>query len=287
MITSKRLLAVIGIIVIVFSLSACSRKTNLNSEISGIQQTPSTNANSEQIYSQEANKPFEYIDNEELKRLKEVIITSINDHIWYNGEYSPFIGFLSQESEIELYTRSAAPSILSVYFKKGFKGGKYEKGNEYFYVVDFWKGPKGYDNNIAGYFVEDVPDKIENRLKNEGYQFNKISNIKFNDLIEPKFPEMQEKEKAIVQEIKKALPSAINSWGLKPNTYKVYIKKFRNTDYTTILIIENHNGEQWLGEVDLSKTGNAYIGRLNKVEFEDQKYSAAQYKKVSLEGYYD
>ena len=154
---------------------------------------------------------------------------------------------------------------------------------EHFYVIDFWKGSRGYDNVVSGFFKEETYQNIEKRLNVEGYNYLEKSNIKLPALIQPQYPEMQSEEKDALKEMINKLPQKLKFWGLETGNYKIFVRKFSQNDYTTYVVIENNKGQNWLVDVDMSELGKAYLGKVNPLKDEAQKYLAEQYKKVSIE----
>ena len=267
---------VIIIVVSLYLLTACSERSGSTLQTQTITSGTQLNTSIPSI----SNNQSDISKDEEIKILKQIIISAISNDIWYKGNYSEFKGFISQESEIDIYTRPKVPNQMSIFFKKSLMGAD---NKEHFYVIDFWKGSRGYDNVVSGFFKEETYQNIEKRLNVEGYNYLEKSNIKLPALIQPQYPEMQSEEKDALKEMINKLPQKLKFWGLETGNYKIFVRKFSQNDYTTYVVIENNKGQNWLVDVDMSELGKAYLGKVNPLKDEAQKYLAEQYKKVSIE----
>lgn len=266
----KKIACILLAVVLCFSaLSACT-KTNMQNNTTVAATTAVTTA-----------ATSEGITKFDTAAFIKIVKQRINDDVWYNGKDSSYYDFISNSSAVKIYYRpddtTSTDKMYAVFFEKRFKdlGSKF-KGTQYF-VVEFSTGNKGYNELPAGDFQRDSIKEINDFLKELGFKYMLNSYITFDKLTEPKFAETTDTKRKVITEIESNLLAWMKDWKMT-GKYKVTIKNFNLSDYTTYIILENSK-TNWVIDVNLE---TASIHKYINVGVDISQYTVNQYKKVAV-----
>ena len=237
--------------------------------------------NIKKLYSNRNNNPNTSSIN--IDKLKKAMTICINNDIWFNGANSTFYGFKNQKSKFDIYTDPQSPDLVTIIFERRFGHGNYSiyEGNEY-YAVNFWKGYKGYDTNVPMGDIEELNiTTLKNRVKELKYGFYAKGEIKFDKVTEPAYPKLTKKRAKVFNDIEKSVYDRLRDWN-KHGLFKIYIRNFKDSDYGTYIVVEDSKGKSWVLDIGIDSIGYISTGKFLKVGVDEDKYTANQYKKVSV-----
>ena len=232
----------------------------------------------------------EILDTIDLKKIKEILQTAVNDDMWYGGEYSLVKGFEQQKCKIEIYLDSQSPENPYIFFDKKIKssavttdGQYYKPGEGYFYIGLYKDEGTGYTNALNISWPTTTSNEAKKEIKEAGGVFYQKDYIEFNKITKPIFPTMTPKRKKTIEYIEKNLPKVMKDfYSLDKGKYKAYIRNFRDNDYRTYVVIEDCNGVRGIIDYIINKKGISAVKYENIGGNDYLKYLANQYKKVAV-----
>ena len=226
------------------------------------------------------------VDIEEIKTSLKVII---NEDIWYSGTDSEFYNFQNQKTGFEVYY-SSEPRYLSanyeqlgIVFDKSFKNNLSNSMIYYWVLLHRYKA--GYGNCFSGYSIH--------AAKEELYKFNMYQSsvlvakgeIEFGGVSEPVYPPLNDRLEKRYDLVEK---NAINDMSklYESGKYTLSIKKIREDDLQTEVVVVDSRGKYYYGMAEFSDDDEGASVRPNPIDLnnENYKYLRQRVKKISETG---
>lgn len=175
-----------------------------------------------------------------IKEIKDAIINSINNDIWYDGEKSYYYDFQDKELGFELYDEDNYPHLLHVVFTDKAKYINFASENYFAITLSYNNG--GFSTTDIG-FCDSVNLEDIREMLTDGGELIYSDKIKFEKAEEPYIQSNESGKDKLVASIKDEFHYFMDD--IDKGSYDAKIVNFTTFDTRIYMILENAD-DKWL-----------------------------------------